>query len=205
MGLKYTRSELAQQTGLSIETIKKRALKMGLKESFKTINNREVIAYELSDKDLADLKQALNIETPIQTNQTPFETPQESSKQSTSISEVTDKLIEFSKYSTDRLETYIERALKAESEVKLLTVTESNKDNAINELRSQVKELESIKIKQEKLKRRAVIMPIVLGVLLLVLIATFYISSAKSQDKIQAQHTQQVKLENYIKVLEKNK
>lgn len=155
MGFKYTRSELAQITGLSVETIKKRALKMGLKEDFKTVNNRDVIAYELSERDLQDLKHVLNteipFETPFKTVQPEFENPVDVSKNAVNPLDLTDKLIELSKYNDDRVEKYIERALKAEQQQKLIETSEASKDKEIHRLNALVKQLQA---ENEKLKQR---------------------------------------------------
>jgi len=156
MGFKYTRSELAQLTGLSIETIKKRALKMGLKEGVKTINNRDVIAYELSEKDLQDLKHVLNIEIPFESSfktiQPEFENPIKTPENTANTVEIVDKLIELSKYNDDRVEKYIERALKAEQQQKLIEMSEVNKDDEINRLNALVKQLS---LENEKLKQKS--------------------------------------------------
>lgn len=144
MGFKYTRSELAQLTGLSVETIKKRALKMSLKEEFKTVNNRDVIAYDLSESDLQELKHALNTEIPFET---PFKTVQPEFDNSVNVPkntvnplDLTDKLIELSKYNDDRVEKYIERALKAENQKNLIETSEANKDKEIHRLNALLKE-----------------------------------------------------------------
>ena len=56
-----------------------------------------------------------------------------------------------SKYYTDNLKEYTDRVIKAESQVKLITMTDNDKDNEINELRAKVKELEE-KVKYYKSK-----------------------------------------------------
>jgi hypothetical protein len=156
MGFKYTRSELAQLTGLSVETIKKRALKMGLKEEFKTVNNREVIAYELTESDLQELKHVLNqeipFETPFKTVQPEFENPVKTPENASSTGEIVDKLIELSKYNDDRVEKYIERALNAERKYNLIETSEANKDAEINRLNALVKQLQA---ENEKLKQKS--------------------------------------------------
>jgi len=155
MGFKYTRSELAQLTGLSVETIKKRALKMGLKEEFKTVNNREVIAYELTESDLQELKHVLNqeipFETPFKTVQPEFENPVKTPEKASSTGEIVDKLIELSKYNDDRVEKYIERALNAERKYNLIETSEANKDAEINRLNAIVKQLQA---ENENLKQK---------------------------------------------------
>ena len=149
MGVKYTRSELAKILGLSIETIKKRALKMGLKEGVKTINNKAVIAYDLSDKDLLDLQHALGLNPPLEVFETPFTTPPVVPNESPNHTdnklvpiELFEKIIELSERYETRLETHLTRASNAESQVKLLTVTESNKDNEIHRLNALAKQFE---------------------------------------------------------------
>ncbi len=155
MGFKYTRSELAQLTGLSVETIKKRALKMGLKEGVKTINNRDVIAYELSEKDLQKLKHVLNVEIPFETSfktvQPEFENAIKTPESVVNPVEMVDKLIELSKYNDDRIEKYIERAIKAEQQQKLIETSEVSKDAEINRLNALVKQLQA---ENEKLKQK---------------------------------------------------
>jgi len=124
---------------------------MGLKECFKTINNREIIAYDLSEQDLQDLQQALNVETPFGTINSKIETPIKTSDSSVSPLDLTDKLIEYSKYNDERIEKYIERAFIAEQKQKLIETSEINKDAEINRLNALVKQLQSeLEIRNKK-------------------------------------------------------
>jgi undecaprenyl pyrophosphate synthase len=56
-----------------------------------------------------------------------------------------------SKYYSDSLKEYTDRVIESESQVKLITMTDNDKDNEIHELRARVKELEE-KIKYYKSK-----------------------------------------------------
>lgn len=140
MGFKYTRSELAQLTGLSIETIKKRALKMGLKQCFKTINNKDIIAYELSEQDVEDLKHVLNFETPIEINEIPFKTHFKPPENTDNAGTTVDKLIEYARFNDERVERHIQRALNAENQLKMIETSEQKKDNEINRLNAELKQ-----------------------------------------------------------------
>lgn len=155
--MKYTRSELAQEFDKSVETIKKWAKRYGFKTTVKTINNREVIAYELSEKDLERIKNDLGFETEFETNQKQIETPLNDSSNVTetqySQAELIDKILEYSNNYNNRIETYIERAVKAEAQQKLIEVSEAGKDAEINRLNALVKEYENkIKILETELE-----------------------------------------------------
>lgn len=153
MGLKYTRSELAQMFGVSIETIKNWASKEGFKEDFKTINNRKIKAYDLTEEEFNNLKHAKGIETEFKTNETPFEssfkTQNETSKSEYLPTELIDKILDYSDKYNERIETYIERAVKAEAQQKLIETSERSKDDEINRLNALVKQLTE-EIKQLK-------------------------------------------------------
>ncbi len=146
MGLKYTRTELAQEIGRSIETVKKLALKRGLKECFKSINNRDVIAYELTEQELSQLKNEIGIETSFndvnQTIETNLNDRFKTAKSEYSQVELIDKILDYSDKYNQRIETYVERAVKAEQKHKLIEMSEANKDNEINRLNALVKQLQ---------------------------------------------------------------
>jgi len=141
MGLKYTRTELAQEINRSIETVKKLALKKGFKECFKTINNREVIAYDLTNGELVQLKNEIGNESQNQTYETPINSQSETPKIDYSQVELIDKILDYSDKYNKRIETYVERAVKAEQQQKLIEMSEANKDAEIHRLNALVKQL----------------------------------------------------------------
>ena len=144
--MKYTRSELAQGFNVSVETIKKWAIQYSFKTDFKLENNREIIAYVLTDGDLKKIEHDKGIkfsfETQFETIKPQFETPKESYKQSNLPESFLDKLMEYNKGVLNQFENYIERASNAEAKVNLLTTIESNKDAEINRLNALVKQYE---------------------------------------------------------------
>lgn len=146
MVLTLSRSELAKELDVSIETVKKDALKKGFKEAFKTINNRQIKAYELTEAQLNELKMEKGVETPIETSFESSETYEDTSNNTDealgNITTALDKILDFSKEHNERIETYIERALNAEMQTRLLTTSEANKDEELNRLNALVKELE---------------------------------------------------------------
>lgn len=160
MGLIYTRSELAKEIHRSVETVKKIAIKRGLKETFKTINNREIVAYEVDTAVLNEIKEECGIETRFETSsessETPYNTPYDIPQTPNIIVETMDRILEFSNEHNQRLETYIERALKAEQQQRLLEVSETSKDDEINRLNALVKELQMAVKTHEKEKAQLV-------------------------------------------------
>lgn len=162
MVLILTRSELAQELNVSIETVKKDAFKRGFKETFKIINNRRVKAYELTEDQLSMLKREKGVETGFksstESNEPPFEGYEVQPQTLEMINSTIDKILDYSEKHNERLEIYIERALKAEQQQKLIETSEARKDDEINRLNALVKQLQDentkLKAENEQLKSR---------------------------------------------------
>lgn len=157
--MKYSVNELAELLSRSRPVTEKWVKRKGFKATTKLFKNREIKAYELTDSELEELRHGIEAESG-------YEVTNESSMQPTSHPENPgiskennfDKLIDFTsqyvtdmKHYTERLQSASERAVYAESQIKLIETSEARKDARIRELEATIKQLEA-QLEQERKK-----------------------------------------------------
>ncbi len=158
MGFKYTISELAEALNVSRTTVEKKIKKMGIETVVKHVNNRAVKAVELTGKQLSEFGIEQSFKSSNESIETSFETIPENSVSQLNQTEIINKILEYSKGYNDRIETYIERALKAELQHKLIEDSELRKDKEISRLSANLKQvseqLKQLKQENENLKEQ---------------------------------------------------
>ncbi|HSA06129.1 MAG TPA: hypothetical protein P5556_03010 [Candidatus Gastranaerophilales bacterium] len=154
MGFKYTISELAETLSVSRTTIEKKIRKMGIETVVKHVNNRAVKAVELTSKQLNEFGIEISNETIETHNETSFVSQNSQLDQG----EIVNKILEYSKGYNDRIESYIERALKAELQQKLIEDSENRKDKELIRLNAELKQVleqsKQLKRENEELKQK---------------------------------------------------
>ena len=148
MGNLYTISDLCQLLSVTRPIVEKKLKRLfhnqPIPYTSTTVNNRDIKAIELSEKQLSMLGISDIDHTCINiNNDTPINAYSEPIRSANNNDELIFKIIDQSNEYVTRIESYTQRIIDAESQVKLLTIIENNKDAEINELRAKNKHLES--------------------------------------------------------------
>jgi len=147
MGNLYTISDLCQLLSVTRPIVDKKLKRLWNNQPIPytstTVNNRDIKAIELTEKQLSilgitDTEQNSN-DTDIETHNNTYNEPVKLSYHS---DDIIYKIIDQSNEYVTRIESYTQRIINAESQVKLLTMVDSNKDYEINELRANNKKLQ---------------------------------------------------------------
>lgn len=149
----YTYKELSGIIGVHENIIRKKPKKYQLKTDKKLINGRNVEVVYLTENQLQALKQDIEYNKKIfGKNQSVNNRLESVNKQKQTSEQVVreqaekqasqpDELISFMKEVLEKTEAITNRLITAESQVKLLTTLESSKDEEINRLRAENKQL----------------------------------------------------------------
>jgi ABC-type uncharacterized transport system permease subunit len=156
--LKYTILELSQEIKRSRPVTEKWAVRLGFESTTKLINGKEVKAYNLSERQLIDLKHALGEDDTIEAEYEPrYEPTTKQPENSFNPADLVNAVNEIHRENNKRLESYMDRALLAEAQQKLITTSEASKDNEIYRLQAELKQaLSRIEtLENEKLKQKS--------------------------------------------------
>jgi hypothetical protein len=159
----YTISELCELLSVTRPVVEKRLERIDNKPPLNThitwtnkiINNREIKAVELS----TEQEHAIGLNNDVNTQNYVYNTPNEthikqSEKQTVLTEEMFYKVMEYQKGYQADLKSYTDRVINAETQLKLLEVSEASKDSEINRLRALCTEYEArIKTLAEQLEK----------------------------------------------------
>lgn len=140
----YTVSQLMKEIDRSRPVTIKWVKRQGYKSTIKLIDSRELITYELTTKELEELKHAVSKESPNESGYEPHsEVNTIPEKTSSPAYFDPDKLLEFTSKYIDDMKHTMQEAMYYKAQVNLIETSESRKDNEIIQLRATIKQLES--------------------------------------------------------------
>lgn len=165
MDQKFTVNELAEELGLSHTAIRKRIKRGDLRNVEERIAGRLTTIIFLSvaelsalKKEVGNIKQVSSTFTEHQEDVPTFNKSHEPQSYSINQQELIFKVLDHSEKFNERLESYFNRLVNAESQIKLLENSEQRTKMEYNELNAEIKRLrnvnESLTKENEKLKEK---------------------------------------------------